>query len=112
MPPRWLREAIWARDTAVRDPDGSTPVRRADLDHILPWPDGATDVDNLQPDRPPLAQRQDLEQWTVHRARDGTVTWRHRRHGWILRLAPPRRDLTDVPDPGPPRLPLDDLAPA
>ena len=42
VPPRWLREAIWVRDTAVRDPDGTTPVRRADLDHIVPWPDGAT----------------------------------------------------------------------
>ena len=28
IPPRWLREAIWARDTCVRDPDGTTPVRR------------------------------------------------------------------------------------
>ena len=43
--------------------------------------------------------------WTVHRARDGTGTWPHRRHGWTIRLAPPRRDLTDVPDPGPPDLP-------
>ena len=56
--PGWLREAIWARALAVRDPDGTT-------------------------------------------------TWRtHRRHGWTIRLAPPRRDLADVPDPGPPRLPL------
>jgi hypothetical protein len=38
IPPDWLREATWARDTAVRDPDGTTPVRRADLDHIDPWP--------------------------------------------------------------------------
>jgi hypothetical protein len=38
VPPGWLREAIWARDTAVRDPDGTCPVRRADLDHINPWP--------------------------------------------------------------------------
>ena len=53
VPPTWMREAIWARDLAVRDPDGSTPVRRADLDHIDPWRDdgtgGATDVANLQP---------------------------------------------------------------
>jgi hypothetical protein len=47
IPPDWLREAIWARDTAVRDPDGTTPVRRADLDHIDPWPAGPTDVANL-----------------------------------------------------------------
>ena len=109
VPPRWLREATWARDLTVRDPDGSTPVRRADLDHVNPWPDGATDVDNLSPLGRTWHNRKTSKHWTVHRARDGTTTWRHRRHGWTIRLAPPRRDLTDVPDPGPPRLPLDDL---
>ncbi len=112
VPPRWLREAIWARDTTVRDPDGTTPVRRADLDHVRPWPDGATTVDNLNPLGRRWHNHKTSRQWTVHRARDGTVTWRHRRHGWTIRLAPPRRDLTDVPDPGPPRLPLDRLEPA
>ena len=49
VPPVWLRRAIWARDVTVRDPDGSTPIRRADLDHVTEWPDGATDVSNLHP---------------------------------------------------------------
>ena len=111
VPPRWLREAIWARDTAVRDPDGATPVRRADLDHLVPWPDGPTTVANLHPVGRPWHNHKTSKRWTVHRARDGTTVWRHRRHGWTLRLAPPRRDLTDIPDPGPPRLPLPDLAP-
>ena len=109
VPPAWLRQATWARDLAVRDPDGSTPVRRADLDHTIPWPDGRTDLDNLSPLGRTWHNRKTSKAWTVHRAQDGTTTWRHRRHGWTLRLAPPRRDLTDVPDPGPPRLPLDDL---
>ena len=107
VPPRWLREAIWARDTLVLDPDGAAPIRRADLDHITPW--RATDprhVANLQPVGRRWHNHKTSRPWTVHRARDGTVTWRHRRHGWTIRLAPPRRDLTDVPDPGPPRLPL------
>ena len=116
VPPRWLREAIWARDTAVRDPDGTTPVRRADLDHIRPWHDdgtgGPTSVANLQPTGRRWHNHKTSTAWTVHRARDGTVIWRHRRHGWTIRLAPPRRDLTNLPDPGPPRLPLPDLAPA
>ena len=107
VPPRWLREAIWARDMAVRDPDGSTPVRRADLDHVRPWPDGATTVANFNPVGRRWHNHKTSRSWTVHRARDGTVTWRHRRHAWTIRLAPPRRDLTDVPDPGPPRLPPD-----
>ena len=96
---------------AVRDPDGSTPVRRADLDHVRPWPDGATTVANFNPVGRRWHNHKTSRSWTVHRARDGTVTWRHRRHGWTIRLAPPRRDLTDVPDPGPPRLPFpSDLA--
>ncbi len=93
----------------------STPVRRADLDHTRPWPHGATDVSNLASLGRRWHNHKTSRQWTVHHARDGTTTWTHRRHGWTIRLAPPRRDLTDVPDPGPPRLPLvdlDDLVPA
>ena len=109
VPPEWVRQAIWARDLGVRDPDGTTPIRRADLDHVIPSPDGPTDVTNLAPLGRRWHNRKTSRSWTVHHARDGTTTWRHRRHGWAIRLAPPRRDLTDVPDPGPPRLPLDDL---
>lgn len=105
VPPGWLRQAIWARDLAVRDPDASTPVRRADLDHLTAWPDGPTTVDNLHPLGRTWHNHKTSRHWTVTRARDGTTTWRHQRHGWTLRLAPPRRDLTDPPDPGPPRLP-------
>lgn len=109
VPPQALREAIWARDLVVRDPDGSTPIRRADLDHVLRWPAGPTEATNLVPLGRSWHNRKTSKHWTLARARDGTVTWTHRRHGWQIRLAPPRRDLTDVPDPGPPRLPLDDL---
>jgi hypothetical protein len=111
IPPGWLREAIWARDTAVRDPDGTTPVRRADLDHIDPWPTGPTDVANLQPVGDAGTTTRPPRHWTVTRTRDGTTTWTHRRHGWTIRLAPPRRDLDTPPDTGPPRLPLDQAGP-
>lgn len=111
MPRKWMRRAIWARDVAVRDPDGSTPIRRADLDHVAEWPDGATDVSNLQP----LGRRwhnvKTSGAWTVRRRRDGTTEWRHRRHGWLLRLAPPRRSLARPPDAGPLRLPLEAAVP-
>ena len=66
-------------------------------------------MDNLNPTGRRWHNAKTSKRWTVHRARDGTTTWRHRRHSWRITLAPPRRDLTDVPDPGPPRLPLDDL---
>jgi hypothetical protein len=105
VPPGWLREAIWARDTAVRDPDGTCPVRRADLDHIDPWPTGPTDVDNLHPVGSTWHNHKTSRHWTVTRQRDGTTTWTHRRHGWTIQLAPARRNLDTPPDPGPPRLP-------
>lgn len=113
--PDWLRQAIWARDLAVRDPDGSTPIRGADLDHVTEWPGGATDVTNLHPIGRRWHNLKTSKNWTVTRGDDGTTTWRHRRHGWTLRMAPPRRDLQHPPttDParaGPPTAPLQDEA--
>jgi hypothetical protein len=109
VPPGWLREAIWARDTVVADPDRTCPVRRADLDHVDPWPAGPTDVANLQPLGRTWHNHKTDRRWTVTRTRDGTTTWTHSRHRWQVRLAPPRRDLARPPDPGPPRLPIADL---
>jgi hypothetical protein len=111
IPPDWLREAIWARDTAVRDPDGTTPVRRADLDHIDPWPAGPTDVANLQP------HRADAGITTRPQALDGHPhPGRH--HGLDpppARLDHPARTPTTrpatPPHTGPPRLPLDQAGP-
>ncbi len=97
VPPLWLRQAIWARDLAARDPDGSCPVRRSDLDHITEWPDGATDVANLQPLGRRWHNLKTSKAWAVTRRDDGATEWRHRRHGWTLRLAPVRRDLADPP---------------
>jgi hypothetical protein len=94
---------------AVTDPDGSCPIRDADLDHVTAWPHGPTDVDNLHPVGRRWHNLKTAKQWTVVRADDGTTTWTHRRHGWTLRLAPPRRDLatdsaTAITPPHPPRL--------
>lgn len=97
VPPQWLRHAMWARDLAVRDPDGSCPIRTADLDHVTAWPEGPTDVDNLQPVGRRWHNHKTSKNWEVTRASDGVTTWTHRRHGWTLRLAPPRHELADPP---------------
>ncbi|HKJ56750.1 MAG TPA: hypothetical protein VJ978_12270, partial [Nitriliruptoraceae bacterium] len=107
VPPHWLRQAIWTRDLAARDPDGACPVRRTDLDHIVAWPDGATDVTNLHPLGRRWHNLKTSRAWTVTRRDDGTTQWRHRRHGWTLRLAPARRSLTNPP-PDPARRSLTD----
>jgi hypothetical protein len=107
LPPHWLRQAIWARDSVVSDPDGSCPIRTGDLDHIREWPDGATDVDNLHALGRRWHNHKTSKTWTVKRQPDGTTTWRHKRHGWLLRLAPAQRTLHDPPRAGPPRSPPD-----
>lgn len=101
VPPAWLRQAIWARDLAVSDPDGATPVRRADLDHVTAWPDGPTDVANLQPVGRGWHNRKTSKAWTVTRTGDGTTVWRHRRHGWVLRIAATRPRTDRLPRAGP-----------
>lgn len=101
VPPRWLRHAIWARDTVVSDPDRRCPIRRADLDHLREWPDGATDVTNLHALGRRWHNHKTSKAWTVRRHRDGTTEWRHRRHGWMLRLAPSQRTLTTPARAGP-----------
>src|SRR5690606_27810040 len=73
LPPRWLRQAIWARDGSVSDPDGSCAIRRADLDHVRAWPDGATDVDNLHALGRTWHNHKTSKAWTVRRLRDGTT---------------------------------------
>lgn len=105
VPPGWLREAIWARDTADRTPQGRTPVRRCDLDHIVPWtpdatghptatgPPGRTDVDNLHAVGRRGHTGKTSGQWTVQRAPDGATVWTGARTGFTITRPPPRLSL-------------------
>ncbi len=105
VPPGWLREAIWARDTTDRTPQGRTPVRRCDLDHIVPWaqtatrtadstgPPGRTDVDNLHPVGRRGHTGKTSGQWGVERAPDGATTWTHAPTGSTITRPPPRLSL-------------------
>lgn len=100
VPPRWLREAVWARDLVDTSPGGTTAVRRCDLDHVVAHDDGGrTDVDNLQAiGRSPHGDKTD-RRWEVTRARDGTTTWRDTRSGLTVRRPRTWRRLPDDPDP-------------
>lgn len=109
VPPGWLREAIWARDLTDRTPQGRTPVRRCDLDHIIPWssswsadrppgtdstgPPGRTDVDNLHPVGRRGHTGKTSGQWAVDRAPDRATTWTHSRTGSTITRPPPRLSL-------------------
>ncbi|GAB3583869.1 HNH endonuclease signature motif containing protein [Calidifontibacter terrae] len=46
-PPPAVRQQVMARDRTCRHPGCNRPARFTDLDHITPWPRGATSADNL-----------------------------------------------------------------
>ena len=110
-PPAWMRQATWTRDLFDQAPSSRTPVRRADLDHITPYDHGGTtDIDNLTNlgRTPHQGKTGPHAPWALHRTRDGTLTWTHHHTGLQIHKPPTWRRLThDPPDPGPPRLPLD-----
>ncbi|SDD10948.1 protein of unknown function [Geodermatophilus telluris] len=46
-PTRGQRRVVHARDRRCRHPHCTRPVGRVDADHVVPWPQGHTDCDNL-----------------------------------------------------------------
>ena len=49
LPNLKMRRYVRTRDRHCRFPGCRRPARNCDLDHIVPWPAGPTDADNLQP---------------------------------------------------------------
>lgn len=75
-PGRRLTALVKARDGRCRFPGCSVAARFCDLDHVRPWPRGATAAANLLC----LCRRhhriKQLPGWSVRLASDGTATWR------------------------------------
>jgi hypothetical protein len=71
------------------DPIGPAPIRTADLDHVLPWDEGAEPTPPLTALSRPAHNLKTSKQLAVTRTRDGTATG--------PRLAPASRS----PAPGP-----------
>ena len=46
--PKILREALWFREGVCQAPGCTVAAERGDIDHITPWPAGATRGENLQ----------------------------------------------------------------
>ncbi len=88
-PPGWLREAVMVRDLDDTGPLSNSAVRRADLDHIIPFPEGGTDVTNLHAPGRRSHTAKTRGDWTVHRQRDGTLIWTHPPTG--VKVKRPRR---------------------
>lgn len=102
-PPGWLREAVMVRDLADTGPLSNSAVRRADLDHIVPFPEGGTDVTNLHTPGRRSHTAKTRGDWTIHRQHDGTLVWTHPPTGVRIKRHTRWRPLTgDPPGPAPP----------
>ena len=74
-PPQQLADVVIARDQTCRIPGCTRRAGSCDLDHVIPWPGGPTDADNLHP----LCRRHHHLKheagWHVSRAPDGSTKW-------------------------------------
>ena len=75
LPTLKMRRYVRTRDRHCRFPGCRRPARNCDLDHIVPWPQGMTDVANLQA----LCRYHHLIKthsgWLVERGPDNTTIW-------------------------------------
>jgi hypothetical protein len=105
--PRYTPPARIARHVTVRDqhcvhPGCRRKARRCELDHRVPWPNGPTSAENLEP----LCRRhhnlKHHSQWRAQRHDDGTYQWTSpTRHTYHYR--PPELPVPELPAPEPER---------
>lgn len=96
VPSAALGRLVDLRDVTSTFPGDSTPARRCDRDHRLPWPLGQTDEHNLH-NLSRRWHRAKQNGWTSTLHPDGTTTWTSPTHGIYLRA--PKRT---IPPPIPP----------
>ncbi len=75
MPNLKLRRYVRTRDRHCRFPGCRRPARNCDLDHIVPWPAGPTDADNLQPLCRYHHRIKTHSGWRVERGPNNTTIW-------------------------------------
>ena len=74
-PTREMVEHVRAVDGVCRAPGCQTPAERCDLDHLVPWPHGKTQVSNLQSLSRSCHNHKTVGAWTVERVVDDGVRW-------------------------------------
>ncbi|MBY5163906.1 HNH endonuclease signature motif containing protein [Salsipaludibacter albus] len=103
VPPGWLRDAVIARDLHDTAPASTTAARLCDVDHVVPWPEGPTDVGNLGLVSRRAHTRKTRKQWRLDRHPDGSRTWTVPASGYQVHqpapfhLPPPSRTGKDPP---------------
>ncbi|MEI2785955.1 MAG: HNH endonuclease signature motif containing protein [Candidatus Nanopelagicales bacterium] len=83
-----MRRYVRTRDRHCRFPGCIRPARNCDLDHIVPWPAGPTDADNLQPLCRYHHRIKTHSGWRVERGPDNTTIW----------ISPRGKRYTSCPD--------------
>jgi Domain of unknown function (DUF222) len=74
-PGRALTDHVIARDRTCRFPGCRRAARRCDLDHVVPWPAGATSADNLQCLCEHHHRLKHTGGWSVRGNPDDMLTW-------------------------------------
>ncbi|MBY5164483.1 HNH endonuclease signature motif containing protein [Salsipaludibacter albus] len=108
VPPGWLRDAVIARDLHDTAPASTTAARLCDVDHVVPWPDGPTDVDNLGLVSRRAHTRKTRRQWRLDRHPDGSRTWTVPASGYQVHQPPPFHLPSPPSRPTTPSRPTDD----
>ncbi len=75
VPTEAMRRFARARDVVCRGPGCTVPAASCDLDHQVPWPDGATTVDNLNHKHRRHHDFKTLGLWQSEQGEGGTVVW-------------------------------------
>jgi len=74
-PSQRLRALVCLRDGTCRFPGCHIPAKACDLDHVQPWPGGATEAGNLIALCRHHHRIKQSPRWRVRLHDDGTVTW-------------------------------------
>ena len=74
-PTRAMVEHVRAVDGVCRAPGCQVPADRCDLDHLVPWPQGATDVTNAQSLSRLCHNPKTAGLWSAARAPDDGIRW-------------------------------------
>jgi hypothetical protein len=74
-PPQHLADLVIARDGTCSFPTCHRPAKACDLDHIVPFPQGATSAENLTPACRRHHRAKHQTGWQIRRNPDGTTSW-------------------------------------
>jgi Domain of unknown function (DUF222) len=99
-----LADIVRARDPYCVFPGCSVPAERCDLDHRVPFPEGPTSRENLNPLCRHHHRLKHESAWTVRRDTDGSYSWTSPREVEYVNRPPPivDRETADSPHRRPP----------